>query len=118
MFIQNAVWSSVNIANLEAPLLEGTVLDQDGQIVFVPGEAGGGTKSTKSLVVQAPYGIVPETVSVFPPTMMVNVCIGGTINIDLPGNEVMHDFANDIMTQLGEDFNFVPFNEHTGGGGK
>lgn len=135
MFIQNPVWKSVPASLLEAPVWEGTVLSENGEIIWAPSDSGGHDSTMQiqavgpilpgdpigpvvnSIIANEPYGIVPETIYVLPPTMMINVAVGGTIDLTLPGNEAMENFPEDVADELGADFNFVRHNEHTGGSG-
>lgn len=105
MFIQNPVWKSVPATNLTAPVLEGTVLSKEGEVVWAPD----GISSDAT-----PYGVVTETINILPPTMLINVAVGGTIDLKLPGNEVAQDYPEDILTTLWDNIDFVRFAELDG----
>ena len=100
MFIKDGVYRSVDVSGLTAPIAEGTIMTAAGAIAAADGSDA--------------YGIVPENVYVMPPTKIINVAVGGIIDLLDPANANV-TLSEAVMTKLGEDFNFVQFNEHTGG---
>lgn len=93
MFIKDGTYRSVDVSGLTAPILEGTVLTSAGAVAAADGSDA--------------FGIVPETVFVMPPTKMINVVIGGTIDLQDPANANV-EFTDDIINALGGDINFIP----------
>lgn len=93
MFIKDGTYRSVDVSGLTAPILEGTVLTSAGAVAAADGSDA--------------FGIVPETVFVMPPTKMVNVVIGGTIDLQDPANANVA-FSDNIINALGGDINFIP----------
>lgn len=101
MFIKDGVYREIDV-KVDAPIAEGTIL------------TFGGTLAAEDA--SDAFGIVPENVYVMPPTKMINVAVGGIIDLLDPANANV-TLSEAVMKKLGEDFNFVQFNEHTGGGG-
>ena len=91
MYIQNAVYKAVPTGSLEFPVAEGTIIT-----------AGDVT------------GIVPQNVALAPPTAMIYVATGGTIDLTSEANKGV-SFTEAQIKELGSDFNFIPAQE--GGGG-
>lgn len=102
MFIKDGVYRSVDVSGLTAPIAEGTILTETGAIAAADGSDA--------------YGIVPENVYVMPPTKMINVAVGGIIDLLDPANANV-TLSEAVMKKLGEDFNFVPAAEAGSGGG-
>ena len=73
MFIDCAVYRSIDISELELPIEEGTILDSNGEVVTDE--------------IEYAYGIVPERIDVMPPTKMANIAVSGVIDLDSPANQ-------------------------------
>ncbi len=61
-------------------------------------------------------GIVPQNVTLAPPTAMIYVATGGTIDLTSEANKGV-SFTEAQIKELGADFNFIPAQEGGGGGG-
>lgn len=93
MFIKDGTYRSVDVSGLTAPIIEGTVLTSAGAVAAADGSDA--------------FGIVPETAFVMPPTKMINVVIGGTIDLQDPANANV-TISKAVQDALSADINFIP----------
>ena len=96
MYIKDAIYKPVKL-KAPLPLAEGTVLTLGGNIANEDGSDA--------------YGIVAQRVTNLPPSGKINIAVSGTI--DLTENKVT--FTDNMIHGLHE-FNFVPYQESSGGG--
>ena len=98
MYIKDAIYKPVRI-KAPLPLAEGAVLTLGGNLASEDGSDA--------------YGVVPQRVTVLPPSRKINIAVSGTI--DLTENKNV-TFSDNMIAGLHE-FNFVPYQEASGGGG-
>ena len=96
MFIQNAIYKSIPVGSLSLPVAAGTIVTINGNLA---------TSADNT------FGIVPETITSFPPTGRIRVAVAGQIDLDQSP-----ELASKVEW-LSKDFNLVPAEEAGGGGG-
>lgn len=92
MYIQNAIYKSIPVGSLSLPVAAGTIVTINGNLAT----------SAKNA-----FGIVPETITNFPPTGRIRVAVAGQIDLTQIKDV---DLVSKIEWLRG-DFNLVPVEE-------